>query len=207
MLTAEQIRAARAILRLEQSELAELARVHVETIKRLEGQTGPLRATEETILAVGAALRRAGDEFISATPEDGPGVRLAVDKTKILLEELINEVVDEVSAALHAALRVQAQKDPKFFERDVGQKAKLVTADANYIIRCVFKHIHDHGSRTTVPRIQNKNIGPGSPESPLYGGPSSEAVVKPAGKPGSRAGRASKHPAWLVSGQRLKPKG
>lgn len=188
MLTSEQIRAARAILRLEQSELAELAGVHVETIKRLEGQTGSIRATEETILAVGAALIRAGVAFIEPSPpEDGPGVRLVLDKTKILLQELVDEVVQEVTANLHHALIVQVQKDPKFFQRDVDQKAKIVAAEADYIIRCVFQNIHDHGSRTTAaPRKHNVDV-------PFYGGSfSTDVVVKPAGKPGSRAGRASK---------------
>ncbi len=80
MLTAEQIRAARALLRWEQRRLAEAAGVSLETIKRLEGLTGPVSANTTTVSAIQAALEKAGVEII---PENGggPGVRLA-KKTK-----------------------------------------------------------------------------------------------------------------------------
>lgn len=63
-LTAEQLRAARAMLRLEQRDVAERAGVSVETVKRLEGMTGPLRTTRvATVEAIRLALERAGVEF------------------------------------------------------------------------------------------------------------------------------------------------
>ena len=75
-LTGEQLRAARALLRMEQSTLAAAAGVSVETIKRLEAMEGPVRATRvDTLDAVIAALERAGVEFIHAD-NSGPGVRL-----------------------------------------------------------------------------------------------------------------------------------
>lgn len=63
-LTAEQLRAARAMLRIEQRDVAERAGVSVETVKRLEGMTGPLRTTRvATVEAIRLALEKAGAEF------------------------------------------------------------------------------------------------------------------------------------------------
>ncbi len=76
MITSEQVRAARALLRIEQKDLAEASKVSLPSIKRLESQPGPLAAQLRTISAVRAALESAGVIFI-AEDGDGPGVRLA----------------------------------------------------------------------------------------------------------------------------------
>ena len=74
MLTAEQIRAARAMLRMDQATLAKSAGISVETIKRLEAQEGALRTGRAvTIAAIEKALTSAGIEF---TNGDEPGVKL-----------------------------------------------------------------------------------------------------------------------------------
>ncbi|GJE45543.1 helix-turn-helix domain-containing protein [Methylobacterium soli] len=76
MLTAEQLRAARALIRWDQSTLAERAGVSTETIKRLEKMDGPLMTTKSgTLHALEEAFRGAGVQFI---PQNGggPGVRL-----------------------------------------------------------------------------------------------------------------------------------
>jgi len=62
--TPEQIRAARALLRLEQAELAQRAHVSVVTIRRLEGTEGRGRVTPVTLEGVRLALEQAGAEFI-----------------------------------------------------------------------------------------------------------------------------------------------
>jgi transcriptional regulator with XRE-family HTH domain len=62
-ITPEQIRAARALLRLEQAELAERAHVSVVTIRRLEAERGE-RVTLATLTGVREALEQAGAEFI-----------------------------------------------------------------------------------------------------------------------------------------------
>ncbi len=78
MLYSEQLRAARALLRWEQSTVAAHARVSVETVKRLERLDGPIVAVKvATIEAIRRALEAAGIEFID--PEEGrrgPGVAL-----------------------------------------------------------------------------------------------------------------------------------
>jgi predicted transcriptional regulator len=75
MLTSEQIRGARAMLRVEQSDLAARAGVSLETIKRIERKPGKVSAMAATLDAIRRALESAGVEFI---PENGggPGVRL-----------------------------------------------------------------------------------------------------------------------------------
>jgi transcriptional regulator with XRE-family HTH domain len=71
----EQLRAARALLRWEQKDLASASGVSLPTIKRLETKPGPLNAHGPTLDALRRALETAGVQFI---PENGggPGVRL-----------------------------------------------------------------------------------------------------------------------------------
>jgi transcriptional regulator with XRE-family HTH domain len=75
LLTSEQLRAARAMLRLEQKTLSDASKVSVATIKRLESIRGELIANRPTIAALQIALESAGVEFIDENG-GGPGVRL-----------------------------------------------------------------------------------------------------------------------------------
>jgi len=81
MITSEQMRAARALLRWEQKDLAAASKVSLPSIKRLETIHGNLSAQSRTIEALRTALESAGVEFI---PENGggPGVRLRKTKRK-----------------------------------------------------------------------------------------------------------------------------
>ena len=72
-LTSEMIRAARALLRWEQRDLADASSVSLPTIKRLESKPGPLGAYSSTVAAIARAFEAAGIEF---TNGDQPGVRL-----------------------------------------------------------------------------------------------------------------------------------
>ena len=62
-LSGEQIRAGRAILRLDQASLAKGAGVSLETIKRLESMRGPVEANTRTVAAIAAAFQRLGVGF------------------------------------------------------------------------------------------------------------------------------------------------
>lgn len=75
-ITAEQLRAARALLKMEQRELAEQSGVNVQTLKRYEGSSGELTGNYRNISSLISVLESAGVVFI---PENGggPGVRLA----------------------------------------------------------------------------------------------------------------------------------
>jgi predicted transcriptional regulator len=75
VLRSEVIRAARALLRWEQRDLADASSVSLPTIKRLEAQPGVMAAHMSTITALRKALETAGVEFIDENGS-GPGVRL-----------------------------------------------------------------------------------------------------------------------------------
>lgn len=75
MISVEQIKAARMLLRLSVFELANLAGVSSSTIKRLESLTDDTKPRVETVLKVQAALEAKGIEFLG-TAEESPGVRL-----------------------------------------------------------------------------------------------------------------------------------
>lgn len=77
MILPEQIRAARALLGLNQAELAALAKVGSATVKRIEAARGRLKGAAETFRRLEAALQARGVEFIPAGQGKGPGVRLA----------------------------------------------------------------------------------------------------------------------------------
>ena len=64
MVTPEQIKAARALLRMEQEELARRAGVSVTTIRRLEAVDREYAVAEQTAEGVQNALQEAGVEFI-----------------------------------------------------------------------------------------------------------------------------------------------
>jgi transcriptional regulator with XRE-family HTH domain len=71
----EQIRAARALLRLEQAELARRAQVSVVTIRRLEAEHGRERVTPAILEGVRRALEQAGAEFIPEGVRRCPAAR------------------------------------------------------------------------------------------------------------------------------------
>ena len=79
MLTSEQIRAARAMLRIEQRDLAEKSGVSLETIIRIERTPGQISAYTGTVDKLRRALESAGIEFSNG---DRPGVRLTSTAAK-----------------------------------------------------------------------------------------------------------------------------
>lgn len=64
LITPEQIRAARALLRLEQDDLARRAQVSVVTVRRLEAAQNSERVAAATLNKVRQVLEQAGAEFI-----------------------------------------------------------------------------------------------------------------------------------------------
>ncbi|EDP62298.1 transcriptional regulator, XRE family protein [alpha proteobacterium BAL199] len=79
MITAAQLRAARALLGVDQRTLAELSGVSVPTIQRMESSKGNVRGVVETLTKVIEALDRAGIELLGENAQGtgtGRGVRL-----------------------------------------------------------------------------------------------------------------------------------
>lgn len=76
MLTAAQIRAARALVDWSGPQLASETGLSLPTIRRMESALGPGRSSAENVDAVQRALEKAGVIFISADAAGGPGVRV-----------------------------------------------------------------------------------------------------------------------------------
>lgn len=85
----EQIRAARAMLRMEQHQLADQARLSVPTIKRIEAINGPVVGVRrENIEAIKAALQNNGISFINDRGKIGVTLDIA-----LRLEEQVFELL------------------------------------------------------------------------------------------------------------------
>lgn len=79
MITAAQLRAARALLGIDQRKLAEMAGLSVPTIQRMEASDGVVRGTVDSLMKLVFALEVAGIELIGAgavSRDGGRGVRL-----------------------------------------------------------------------------------------------------------------------------------
>ena len=79
MLTAGQLRAARALLGMDQRALAEASGLSVPTIQRMEASDGVIRGNVDSLMKLIAALDAGGIELVgegAASPTGGRGVRL-----------------------------------------------------------------------------------------------------------------------------------
>lgn len=79
MITAAQLRAARALAGLDQRQLAEAAGLSVPTIQRMEASDGVVRGNVDSLTKLITALDAAGVELITegaASTDGGRGVRL-----------------------------------------------------------------------------------------------------------------------------------
>jgi transcriptional regulator with XRE-family HTH domain len=79
MITAAQLRAARALLGIDQRRLAKLSRLSVPTIQRMESSEGVIRGNVDSLMKLVGALDGAGIELIgdgAASQAGGRGVRL-----------------------------------------------------------------------------------------------------------------------------------
>ena len=79
MITSGQIKAARALLGITATKLAEISEVAYTTVVRMESSNGIPSGQVKTLDAVQRALEEAGIEFIG-TPEAGAGVRWRLER-------------------------------------------------------------------------------------------------------------------------------
>ena len=75
MITSDQIRAARALLRWTADDLAEASKTGIATIRRFEMQEGVPSGQVRILDLLKTTLEKAGIEFVGS-PDDRPGVRL-----------------------------------------------------------------------------------------------------------------------------------
>ena len=79
MITAAQLRAARALLGIDQRQLADIAGLSVPTIQRMEASEEMIRGNVDSLMKLISALNTAGIELIgegAVSSEGGRGVRL-----------------------------------------------------------------------------------------------------------------------------------
>ncbi|OAF16359.1 transcriptional regulator [Bradyrhizobium centrolobii] len=79
MITAAQLRAARALLGIDQRELAQRCSLSLPTIQRMEASEGVIRGNVDSLMKLVDALSVAGIELIAegaASSAGGRGVRL-----------------------------------------------------------------------------------------------------------------------------------
>ncbi len=96
LITPEQIRAVRALLRLDQAELARDAGISVITLRRLEDRHGLSKVAPATVDVVRRVLEKAGAEFIDR------GVRHSVPAPETI--QSIKDDVDRIVARSGALL-------------------------------------------------------------------------------------------------------
>ncbi len=84
MITSAQIRAARALLGMDQRTLAEKAGLSLPTIQRMEASDGQVRGVVDSLVKVVQALEQAGVELIGDNAQSsggGRGVRFREPKS------------------------------------------------------------------------------------------------------------------------------
>ncbi|GAB4222890.1 MAG: hypothetical protein Kow0076_4820 [Francisella sp.] len=74
MITSAQLKAARALLGIDQKQLAEISGLSLTTIQRMEGSDDMIRGNVESLTKLISALNSAGIELISENaPSNGKG--------------------------------------------------------------------------------------------------------------------------------------
>ena len=90
MITASQLRAARALLGIDQQVLAQRAQLSLPTIQRMETSGGMIRGNVGSMMKVIQALENMGVELIgegSTSNEGGRGVRLRTREVRMTVRE------------------------------------------------------------------------------------------------------------------------
>jgi transcriptional regulator with XRE-family HTH domain len=114
MITSYQLRAARALLDIDQRETAELADLSVPTIQRMEASEGVIRGNVDSLMKLVSALEAAGIELIGpggTSTSGGRGVRLREDvaSPRVLRPRQPKSVAKSVGKA--GASRAAAARD------------------------------------------------------------------------------------------------
>ena len=109
MIHADQIRAARALLRLDQSELARRAGVSLATVRRVERGAETARASARAVMSIQHALETAGAEFIDQ------GVRCKRHRTPEEKESMLRDLM----AIAHQSAKLIAENPDGFSEDEL----------------------------------------------------------------------------------------
>ena len=86
MISAPQLRAARALVGIDQRQLADLSGLSVPTIQRMEASEGVIRGNVDSLMKLIAALEKSGVELINeggVSQSGGRGVRLRAPRPTV----------------------------------------------------------------------------------------------------------------------------
>jgi transcriptional regulator with XRE-family HTH domain len=115
MITLGQIRAARALLRLDQRELAQRAHVSLATLRRVESGAEKPRASIRAVTTLQHALEAAGVEFIEN------GVRRPPCRSREELEERVRRIME----IARQSAKFAAKNPGGFAEEDLCDENRL----------------------------------------------------------------------------------
>jgi len=121
VITSELVRAARALLRWEQKDLAGASGISLPSIKRLETQPGPLAAQQRTVDAIQEAIERAGVEF---TNGGQPGVRMRRVRKFVQIDDFGRELAPVYFALDRSALPA-AQTNTRWHEKPFEENSAI----------------------------------------------------------------------------------
>ncbi|MGE5270220.1 MAG: helix-turn-helix domain-containing protein [Thiohalocapsa sp.] len=110
MITSDQIRAARALLAFDQSELARRANVSIATLRRVEGGGEKPKASMRAVKSIQHALEAAGAEFIDN------GVRR---RRRRRTPEEVAERVRKIMEIAHRSAKFAAENPGGFTEDEL----------------------------------------------------------------------------------------
>jgi anti-anti-sigma regulatory factor len=128
MITAAQMRAARALLGIDQRALAELSGLSLPTIQRMEAITGTVRGVVESLIKVVDALNRAGVELIGEHGSTGSGNSRGIPPNRVPMVSTGNDSAQVASAAAVTAIRRPGQAGRT--ARKITMMAMLAAATA-----------------------------------------------------------------------------
>ena len=99
MITAHQLRAARALLNIDQRQMAGLAELSVPTIQRMEASDGVIRANVDSLMKLVSALESAGIELIN------PGVASSIGRPRRTAPRACRKAKDRKPSGNRSRLR------------------------------------------------------------------------------------------------------
>jgi len=86
MITAPQLKAARALVGMDQRDLAAASGLSLPTIQRMEASDGVIRGNVDSLMKLIAALEKAGVELINegaVSESGGRGIRLKARRARV----------------------------------------------------------------------------------------------------------------------------
>lgn len=155
IVSSEQIRAARALLRWEQKDLAEEAQVSLPSVKRLEGQEGMLSPELRSVAALTQALKNNGITFTGSSKEFG--VVLNTEKRIAavvfsLRDKIFPDVVEWTSPAQEQPDRpdmIGFGKDKKPIILEI--KSSMCSAkECKIVLEQLNKHAEEYGAVVAI---------------------------------------------------------